>query len=96
MLQILSTDEAIQDLDDIWDYIAKDNLTAADNLIDQIQRRFSMLAEFPLMGEIQPLLADGTYRRFVDGNYVIYYRPQKDAILIVRILHGSRDEKRQF
>ena len=96
MLRILSTAESLQDLDDIWDYIAKDNLTAADNLIDQLQRRFLMLAEFPLMGEAQPLLADGTCRRFVDGNYVIYYRPQKKAILIVRILHGSRDETRQF
>jgi len=29
-------------------------------------------------------------------NYVIYYRPQADALILIRILHGARDEKRQF
>jgi toxin ParE1/3/4 len=30
-------------------------------------------------------------RSFAVGNYVIFYRPAKDGIEVVRILHGARD-----
>jgi toxin ParE1/3/4 len=89
--RILRTPDALQDLDDIWDYIAQDSVTAADKLLDQLQGRFEVLAANPELGELQPLLVDGTYRRFCFRKYVIYYHPLEDGIVLVRVLHGSRE-----
>jgi len=62
MLRILHTTKALQDLDAIWDYIAKDGSKAADNFLDRLEKQFRLLSENPLLGELQPLLTDGTYR----------------------------------
>jgi toxin ParE1/3/4 len=94
MRRILRTSDALADLDGIWSYIADSNLAAADRLIDKFYARFRILADHPESGELQPLLADGSYRRIVEGNYVVYYRPDDDAITIIRVLHAARDESR--
>jgi len=55
-----------------------------------------LLAENPLLGELQPLLADGNYRRFVFRNYVIYYHSQQEELILVRVLHAAREQQHQF
>lgn len=92
--QILRTPEAIADLDGIWDFIAKDSPPAADRVIDELNERFVLLSMNPEIGERQPSLADGTYRRLTHRNYVIYYRPMDDAIVLVRVLHGAQQHER--
>ena len=81
-------------MDGIWDYIAADNLIAADRLADELNELFDLLASSPEMGELQLHLADGSYRRFTYRRYVIYYRPIDDGIVVVRALHGARDHER--
>jgi toxin ParE1/3/4 len=93
MGRLLRTPEAISDLDAIWDYIARDSVLAADRMLDQLHERFVLLSDNPEIGELQPHLADGEYRRFTCGNYVIYYRPLRDGIILVRVLHGARDHE---
>ena len=92
--RLFRTTEAIADLDGIWDYIAHDNITAADRLLDELYERFKLLLSNPEIGESQPLLADGAYRRFTYKSYVIYYRPVNDGIIVVRVLHGAQDHER--
>ena len=92
--RLFRTPEAIADLDGIWDYIAAENPTAADRLLDELNDRFILLLKNSEIGEQQPLLADGTYRRFTHRNYVIYYRQMDDGIVLVRVLHGARDHER--
>ncbi|MBD6619770.1 type II toxin-antitoxin system RelE/ParE family toxin [Komarekiella sp. 'clone 1'] len=43
--------QAEQDLEDIWTYLAQQNQLAADKQIAQILNRFPMLAQFPDMGK---------------------------------------------
>jgi toxin ParE1/3/4 len=84
------TDEARQDLDEIWLYIAEDNLPAADSFLDALYDRFVLLAQQPLLGRARPELAPNL-RSFPVGNYVMFYRPIDDGIEVARVLHGSRD-----
>jgi toxin ParE1/3/4 len=91
--RLLRTPEAEADLDSIWDYIADDNVVAADRVLDELNERFDLLSKNPEIGELQPHLADGSYRRFTCRNYVIYYRPLKDGIILVRVLHGAQDHE---
>jgi toxin ParE1/3/4 len=78
------------DMDDIWLYIAQDNIDAADKLIRAIVLRFAKLASMPDLGrrreELSPHL-----RSYPVGRYLIFYRPMNHGIEIVRVLHGARD-----
>jgi toxin ParE1/3/4 len=77
-------------LGEIWFYIAQDDPEAADKFIRAIVSRFPKFAAMPELGrqreELSPRL-----RSFPVGRYVIFYRPMKNGIEIVRVLHGARD-----
>jgi toxin ParE1/3/4 len=90
--------EAQQDLADIWHFIALDNLTAADRVLDSIKSGFSQIGSRPGAGRAREELAPGL-RSFVVRKYrryLIFYRPYPDIVEIVRVLDGSRDLKRLF
>lgn len=82
--------QAAQDIENIWKYVAPNNLKAANKLFDTLRESFPKLAKFPQMGrersDLAPLL-----RSFPLKNYLIFYRPIKEGIEIARILHGSQD-----
>ena len=49
MTTVLITPLAEQDLSDIWDYVAESSVERADKLLDLINDKCQMLAEFPEM-----------------------------------------------
>lgn len=81
---------AREQLEDIWLYIARDNDAAADRLLDRIEAALFELAQRPMMGQARPELAPDL-RSFVVGNYVLFYRPLPDGILLIAVFRGSRD-----
>ncbi|KWV58167.1 plasmid stabilization protein [Bradyrhizobium macuxiense] len=78
------------DLDEIWLFIASDNIAAADRVVDRIGNIFQMLAENPLAGRQRPELGM-SIRSFPAGNYVLFYEAFPNGVEIVRVLHGARD-----
>jgi toxin ParE1/3/4 len=88
--QVTKTVRAEQDLDEIWFYIALDNVAAADNLLDDVDSSCQLLAMQPKAGRLRPELAP-ELRSFPVGRHVVFYRPQDDGIEVVRVLHGARD-----
>ena len=90
------SEAATADLDAIWLYVVEQgSLDAADRLIDDITERFPLLATHPGIGTARDDLAPGL-RGFPVGDYLIFYRRDRDGIDIVRVLHGSRDLPRFF
>jgi len=71
--------------------IAEDNLAAADESLESIQSTVSLLATQPEMGRARPELADGLRSFSTRTPYLIFYVPDKDGLLIVRVLHHARD-----
>ena len=92
MSQIEKTSQAEADAIDIWLYISKDNLAAANRMLYRIESRLQSLANMPLSAEAVPYIAPNIRRSSI-GNYVIYYRPIKNGIQVIRILHGAREPK---
>lgn len=90
MLHVTKTVRAEEDLDEIWFYIALDNVAAADNLLDDIDSSCQLLAVQPQAGRLRPELAP-ELRSFPVGRYVMFYRPRDDGIEVVRVLHSARD-----
>jgi len=81
---------ARRDLNEIWEYIAQENLDAAERLVERIEELCALLAERPQLGRRREELAPGL-RSFPAGSYFIFYQPIADGIEVVRVLHASRD-----
>lgn len=85
------------DILQIGQYIAKEsqNRATAYRFLDKLDERLKILARHPHGGYERPDLGD-TVRSFPIGQYIIFYRPMKDGIQLIRLLHGSRDIPKVF
>jgi toxin ParE1/3/4 len=90
MARVQKSSRAETDLTEIADFIASDNLDVAVRWVDEIDQLFRLLARNPLLGELVDGLTLGI-RRQTFGKHVIYYKPTTEGIVIVRVLHGSRN-----
>jgi toxin ParE1/3/4 len=81
------------DVDQIATYIARDDPPAARRWLANIDAIFTLLSTQPLMGTRVSSRRYGEIRQYSHGNYVIYYRPIDDGIILLRVLHGSRDHR---
>lgn len=82
---------ARQDLLDIWDHIALDDVDAADRLAKEFEEAMAKLASMPEMGHSRSDLADRSHRFWPVRNYLIVYHHEPRPLEIVRVLHGARD-----
>lgn len=84
------TSVAENDVRNIWDYIAADNIAAADQMIDRFTAFFNLLAANPEAGE-EISHRTRSFRRATVPPYVIYYQLTGSKVAIVRVLHGARN-----
>ncbi len=82
--------QAEEDLIEIWVFISKDNVEAADKTLGEIEKVFEILAEYPEAGRERPEIAP-RLRSFPVKRYITFYRPLSDCVEIIRVLHGSRE-----
>ena len=89
------TQDAIDDLDVIFDYIALENQTAALNMLGEIDQRISQLKQQPRLGAAVPTsdfsIVRHGYRYLVVSPYLVFYRVEEEQIRIGRILHSRQD-----
>jgi len=89
MSRLLWSQDAETDLDDMTDYIARDDIVAAVEMRDEIERRLESLADHPKVGRRGRVR--GTREMVLAGTpYIGVYRIQGDAVVILRVLHGAR------
>ena len=87
---VLSTGAEL-DLDEIWEYIAQDNINAADGWIGKLFEAFDALARNPGMGHKRDDLTNYPVLFWPVGAYLILYRFQNEFIEIVSVTQGARD-----
>ena len=86
---------AEEDFTEIISFIAADNVNAASNLADKIEKNLELLSDNPLLGK-PPSDSDLKllgYRYLIIENYLIFYTIEQRTIFIHRILHGARNYK---
>jgi plasmid stabilization system protein ParE len=86
--------QAVNDLFEIWEFIAADNPAAADRVEEVIFRTCAFLADSPRAGRTRTDLTNLPLRFWVVQpypNYLIVYDPEKKPLQIIRILHAARD-----
>ena len=89
------SDEAVQDLDNICEYIARQNVRQAEQFFDDVRQKCKLVANFPNMGKNYELLAPDL-RGFVVDNYIIFYYPRENGIDVARVIGGYRDLQSLF
>ncbi len=82
--------KADDDLLEIWLFIARDSVSAADRLLNTIEEKCSMLADHSAIGPARDDIGPGI-RILSAGSYLVLYRLRKDRVDIVRVVHGARD-----
>lgn len=89
---ILSAD-ARRDLIEIWDYIARDSIDAADRVAADLRSAIQRLATMPGIGHRRDDLSDESLRFYRMYSYLILYQPESSPLSIVRVLHAAQDVK---
>jgi plasmid stabilization system protein ParE len=87
---------ANQDIEEIGDFIAKDNVDAATRLNEKIHESIKLLSEFPRLGHVRADVRDECYRFWSVGKYLIAYRIDQGVLEVVRVVHGARDIQSMF
>ena len=90
------SDVAAADLDDIYDYIARDVPYYAELFVDQLVSATDRIEARPRIGRRVPEAGHrDDIRELIVQRYRVIYRVDVDGILILTIVHGSRDLERR-
>jgi toxin ParE1/3/4 len=86
---------ALDDIDEIFSYIAKDNVSSAEVLLQKFDDSILKLSDFPNLGSIlsedEFALISCGYRFLMVHPYLVFYQVMEESIVIFRILHSRRD-----
>ena len=85
-------DIAFKDMQEIADYIAQDNVNAANNLINNFYAAFKSACEHPKIGSTIIGYHDKEVRKIViNKRYIIFYKKIDNIIHILRVLGSYQD-----
>ena len=95
-MRVVQRARALMDLDEIAEYIGQSNPKAALRFLDAFDDTMARLAAMPGLGslyESSHASLRGVRILPVAGfkKYWIFYRPAKNRIEVLRVLHGARD-----
>ncbi len=85
--------EALNDLDEIWEFIAKDNADAANRIIAELLATCESLSRLPHQGHYRPELSSRPLRFAVVRDYLLAYAPDERPLSVIVILHGKRSSR---
>jgi len=89
-LEVNWSPEAIEDLESIAVFIARDSEYYARAVVTEIISVSRSVREFSLIGRVVPEIGDeGIRERFI-YSYRLVYRVEPEQILIVAVIHGKR------
>jgi addiction module RelE/StbE family toxin len=82
--------EALEDLEAIAEYIARDSRFYAQSVVRKMLDMAESLVDFPKMGRVVPELSDKNIRERFVYSYRLIYEVRDSQIVIVAIVHGKR------
>lgn len=90
--RLLLSPRAATDLEEIAEYIARDNPVRAASFVAELEEKCRLVAAAPELHPPRADLAPGL-RVAVHGRYLVMYRdlPDQNTVRIERVLHGARN-----
>ena len=90
MARLIWAEPALQDLEQIADYIALDDPMAAKQLVRRVFAKAELLQEFPEMCPTPHDLPDSRYRHLLVRPLRIFYRLQDDDVVVIYVMRSER------
>lgn len=78
------------DIEEIGDFIARDNPVRAITYVQELRTRCRQLTDFPGAAPARAVYGEGV-RMVVFGRFLILYVVHQDVLEIRRVVHGARD-----
>ena len=85
--------DAFTDLDEIWEYIAQNNVDAAGRVLADIHSTLTTLAGSPQIGHRRPDLTTHPLRFHVARDEYLIDAPDEKLLWVVAVLHGRRNPR---
>lgn len=89
-MKIIWTNLAIERLEEIVDYIKKDNVEAAENLVINIFDKVEKLKAQPFSGRYLDEVKQNNIREIFEGNYRIIYKIEEKRLIVLTVRHLKR------
>ncbi len=89
-MRVVWSDQALSDVVEIRDFIARDAPHFADLFVDRIFESVERLVDFPLSGREVPEFRRSGLREVLLGSYRIVYRVHQDTVAIATVFHTAR------
>ncbi|MFV0436213.1 MAG: type II toxin-antitoxin system RelE/ParE family toxin [Desulfopila sp.] len=93
-LRLILTDTARSDLKAIYEYIAKENQTAAISFVQDLSEKLEHLAQAGVTGSSREWVSVGLWAFPYKGR-CFYFRIIEDQMIVIRVLHGKQDVSAQ-
>lgn len=91
MAEVIWTEPALSDLNDIAEYIALENLLAAKLLVQSVFEKVERLEMFPESGRVPPELDYLSYREVVASPCRVFYKQEGKYVYILYVMREERD-----
>mgnify|MGYP003626679741 CR=1 FL=1 len=88
MVKVVWTDSAIEDLNDIGDYIAKDSERYAEITVQRLFNSVDILENYPKSGKMVPEFENDSIRELVRGSFRIVYQLIEDFRIDILTVHN--------
>ena len=90
MAQVIWTEPALDDLNEIAEYIALDKPSSAKWLVHEVFRKVKRLENFPKSGRKPPELDKTRYREVIIPPCRVFYRIEDEKVLILYVMRSER------
>lgn len=94
MAEVIWTDPALDQLEEIAEYIALDKPSAAAGFVKRIFSTVDRLEQFPNSGHVPPELPDSIYRELYVRPCRVFYRNEDGVVYILHVMREERQLRR--
>jgi len=89
MAEVIWTESALSDLDDIGEYISKDSIRYAEFTVAKLFESPDILELNPLAGKMVPELQNESIRQLTRGSFRIIYHLVDEKLIEILTVHRS-------
>lgn len=90
MAEVIWTIPALEELDEIADYISLDNPEAAKKLVQEVFKAVVHLQNHPKSGKITELIETSIYREVYLRPCRVFYRIDGDSVFIIHVIREEQ------
>lgn len=90
MAEVRWSGTAVEQINEIAEFIAQDSPISADRWVDRVFAHQEQLQEQPLSGRVVPEVADEKIRELIIGNYRLIYRSSTESVDVLSVQHSRK------